>query len=126
MADGLVLPFAAQCTHRAPGRGESARRLTWVLGLTALVMCAEAAGGLVAHSLALLADAGHMLADVGAIRLALFAARMARLPATPERTLGYLRMEILAALANGALLCSIVAAIPVAPASRLTLPAHVT
>ena len=125
MADGLVLPFAAQCTHRAPGRGESARRLSWVLGLTALVMCAEAAGGLVAHSLALLADAGHMLADVGAIGLALFAARMARLPATPERTFGYLRMEILAALANGAVLFAIVVAIAFEAMSRLRRPAHV-
>jgi cobalt-zinc-cadmium efflux system protein len=125
MADGLVLPFAAQCTHRAPGRGESARRLSWVLGLTALVMCAEAAGGLVAHSLALLADAGHMLADVGAIGLALFAARMARLPATPERTFGYLRMEILAALANGAVLFAIVVAIAFEAMSRLRHPAHV-
>ncbi len=125
MADGLVLPFAAQCTHRAPGRGESARRLSWVLGLTALVMCAEAAGGLVAHSLALLADAGHMLADVAAIALALFAARMARLPATPERTFGYLRIEILAALANGAVLFAIVVGIAIEAVSRLRHPAPV-
>jgi cobalt-zinc-cadmium efflux system protein len=125
MADGLVLPFAAQCTHRAPGRGESARRLSWVLGLTALVMCAEAAGGLVAHSLALLADAGHMLADVAAIALALFAARMARRPATPERTFGYLRIEILAALANGAVLFAIVVGIAIEAVSRLRHPAPV-
>jgi|SRR5689334_13779732 len=125
MADGLVLPFAAQCTHRAPGRGESARRLSWVLGLTALVMCAEAAGGVVAHSLALLADAGHMLADVAAIALALFAARMARLPATPERTFGYLRMEILAALANGAVLFAIVVGIALEAVSRLRHPTAV-
>jgi cobalt-zinc-cadmium efflux system protein len=88
-------------------------------------MCAEAAGGLVAHSLALLADAGHMLADVGAIGLALFAARMARLPATPERTFGYLRMEILAALANGAVLFAIVVAIAFEAVSRLRHPTHV-
>lgn len=122
MADELVLPFAAQCTHRAPGRGESARRLSWVLWLTAIVMCAEAVGGLVAHSLALLADAGHMLADVAAIALALFAARMARLPATPERTFGYLRMEILAALANGAVLFAIVVGIAIEAVSRLRHP----
>jgi len=122
MADELVLPFAAQCTHRAPGRGESARRLTWVLGLTAVVMLAEAAGGLAAHSLALLADAGHMLADVAAIGLALFAARMARRPATPERTFGYLRMEILAALGNGAVLFAIVVGIAIEAVSRLRRP----
>ena len=125
MADGLVLPFAAQCTHRAPGRGESARRLAWVLGLTAVVMLAEAAGGIAARSLALLADAGHMLADVAAIGLALFAARMARLPATPERTFGYLRIEILAALANGAVLFAIVVGIAIEAVRRLRHPAPV-
>ena len=125
MADGLVLPFGAQCTHRAPGRGESARRLTWVLGLTAVVMLAEAVGGLIAHSLALLADAGHMLADVAAIGLALFAASIARLPATPERTFGYLRIEILAALANGAVLFAIVLGIAIEALSRLRHPAAV-
>jgi len=125
MADGLVLPFAAQCTHRAPGRGESARRLSWVLGLTALVMGAEAAGGFAAQSLALLADAGHMLADVAAIALALFAARMARLPATPERTFGYLRIEILAALVNGAVLFAIVVGIAIEAVSRLRHPSPV-
>jgi cobalt-zinc-cadmium efflux system protein len=95
------------------------------LGLTAVVMCTEAVGGLVAHSLALLADAGHMLADVAAIGLALFAARMARLPATPERTFGYLRMEILAALANGAVLFAIVIGIAIEALRRLRHPGAV-
>src|SRR5258706_15434696 len=94
MADGLVLPFAAQCTHRAPGRGESARRLSWVLGLTAFVMCAEAAGGLGARSLALLGDAGHMLALVAALALAFVAARVGRLPRSPELAFRYLRIQI--------------------------------
>src|SRR5438034_1058349 len=61
------LPLEVQCTHRAPLRAESRRRLAVVLGISAVVMVAEAVGGWVAHSLALLADAGHMLADVGAL-----------------------------------------------------------
>src|SRR6058998_3852826 len=62
-----ALPIDVQCTHRAPLRQESRRRLTLVLGITAAVMVAEAVGGWLAHSLALLADAGHMLADVAAL-----------------------------------------------------------
>ena len=77
------------------------RALRLVLLITALFMLAEVAGGVVANSLALLADAGHMLTDVAAIGLALFASRLARRPATREKTYGYLRLEILAALVNG-------------------------
>ena len=62
-----TLPLDVQCTHRAPLRHESRRRLALVLGITAAVMLAEAVGGWLAHSLALLADAGHMLADVAAL-----------------------------------------------------------
>ncbi len=67
----------------------------------------EAAGGLVAHSLALLADAAHMLMDSAALALALFAAWIARRPATAVRTFGWARREILAALVNGALLLTV-------------------
>ncbi len=67
----------------------------------------EAAGGLLAHSLALLADAAHMLMDAAALALALFAAWIARRPASAARTFGWARMEILAALANGALLLTV-------------------
>jgi cobalt-zinc-cadmium efflux system protein len=96
-----ALPLDVQCAHRAPGRAESARRLTLVLVLTAAVTLAEAVGGWLAHSLALLADAGHMLADVAALGLAVFVVRAARRPATPTRTYGLVRLEILAALVNG-------------------------
>jgi cobalt-zinc-cadmium efflux system protein len=75
-----------------------------VLVLTAGFMLVEAAAGWIANSLALLADAGHMLADVAALGLVLFVGWMARRPATAERTYGYLRLEILAALVNGAAL----------------------
>src|SRR3989442_1530698 len=63
-----TLPFEVQCTHRAPLRAESRRRLRLVLGISAAVMVAEAVGGYAAGSLALLADAGHMLTDVAAPR----------------------------------------------------------
>ena len=91
------------------GHGATAnrRRLTWTLALAAVYMVAELVGGLMANSLALLADAGHMLSDVGALALALFAMWMARKPATPRRTFGYLRTEILAALFNAATLIAI-------------------
>src|SRR6266581_4426191 len=69
-----TLPLDVQCTHRIPLRLESRRRMQTVLALTAAVMVAEAIGGWVAHSLALLADAGHMLADVAAIGLSLVVA----------------------------------------------------
>jgi cobalt-zinc-cadmium efflux system protein len=91
----------------AHGAAANRRRLTWTLALAAVYMVAELVGGLMANSLALLADAGHMLSDVGALALALFAMWMARKPATPRRTFGYLRTEILAALFNAATLIAI-------------------
>ncbi len=77
------------------------RRLLLVLSLTAGYMLAEVAGGWWTGSLALLADAGHMLADVAALTLALVAAWFSARPATPRKTFGYYRLEILAALVNG-------------------------
>lgn len=79
-------------------------RLKWALGLTATYMVAEVVGGLVTGSLALLADAAHMLTDVGGLALALLAIRFAAREATPQRTYGYLRMEVLSALANAVVL----------------------
>ena len=78
-----------------------------VLGLTTSYMLAEVIGGLVTNSLALLADAGHMLTDVGGLALALLAIKFAERPATPERTYGYYRVEILAALTNAVVLIGI-------------------
>src|SRR2546427_8767963 len=99
-----TLPFEVQCTHRAPLRAESRRRLRLVLGISAAVMVAEAVGGYAAGSLALLADAGHMLTDVAALGLALVVAHLCERPATAERSYGLQRLEILAALVNGAAL----------------------
>lgn len=87
--------------------GRNQRRLSLVLVLAAAYMVAEVVGGLLANSLALLADAGHMLSDVGALALSLFAVWMAQKPASPRRTYGLHRTEILAALANGATLVAI-------------------
>jgi cobalt-zinc-cadmium efflux system protein len=83
--------------HHASNR----RRLSVVLALTVIYMIAEVVGGLLTNSLALLSDAGHMLADVAALVLALLALWFAARPITPKKTYGYYRMEILAALANG-------------------------
>jgi cobalt-zinc-cadmium efflux system protein len=77
------------------------RRLVFVLALTVTYMLAEAVGGFLTNSLALFSDAGHMLADVAALGLAMLALWFASRPATPKKTYGYYRMEILAALANG-------------------------
>jgi cobalt-zinc-cadmium efflux system protein len=89
------------------------------------VTIAEALGGWFAHSLALLADAGHMLADVGALGLALFVARVAQRPATPERSYGLLRLEILAALVNGAALVAIAVGIGIEALRRFESPSEV-
>ena len=93
--------------HHHHHGGGIACRLAIVLGLTALYMVAEVVGGVLSHSLALLADAGHMLSDVGALGLSLFAAWISRRPPTPKRSYGFYRTEILAALANAATLIAI-------------------
>jgi cobalt-zinc-cadmium efflux system protein len=81
--------------------------LAWTLGLVSLYAVAEVIGGLLSGSLALLADAGHMVSDAGALALALFAIRMSQRASTPALTFGYHRTEILAALANGLTLVGI-------------------
>ena len=89
-------------THTAAGKNK--KRLAIVLVLTTTYLVTEVVGGLLTGSLALLADAGHMLTDVAGLALALLAIRFAERPATPERTYGFYRMEILAALANALVL----------------------
>jgi cobalt-zinc-cadmium efflux system protein len=85
----------------------SVPRLRAVLALLLVVLLAELVGGLVAGSVALLADAGHLLSDSAGVALALVAASFAGRPATSGRTFGFLRAEILAAVANGVLLLSV-------------------
>jgi cobalt-zinc-cadmium efflux system protein len=101
------------------------RRLTVALTLAAGYCVAEAVGGWLTNSLALLADAGHMLSDVAALGLSLFAAWIARRPPTSRRTFGYYRAEILAALVNGATLVGITLMIFVEAYRRLHEPPEV-
>ena len=90
----------------SPAAGNK-KKLAFVFGLTLFYLIAEVIGGILTHSLALLADAGHMLTDVAGLGLALFAIRFAERPATPERTYGYYRVEILAAVVNAVVLLGI-------------------
>ena len=90
--------------HHDHNHGASQRRLLIVLCLTFAYMLAEVVGGYWSNSLALLSDAGHMFTDVAALALSFFAMRFASRPATPNKTYGFYRLEILAALANGAAL----------------------
>ncbi|MET0399152.1 MAG: cation diffusion facilitator family transporter [Longimicrobiaceae bacterium] len=116
--------------HHHHGHGTAGarnrRRLAITLGLAAAYLVAEAVGGWMANSLALLADAGHMLSDVAALALSLFAIWIAQRPATPQRTYGYYRTEILAALANGATLIAISLLIFVEAFHRLSEPQPVS
>lgn len=89
------------------GRGADRRALAITFVLTAVFTVAEVVGGLVTGSLALLADAGHMLSDALSLGVALFAVWLAGRPSTPNRSFGYKRAEILAALFNGATLVAI-------------------
>lgn len=111
--------------HHAQRGAANRRRLTWTLLLAAGYMVAEFIGGLLTNSLALLADAGHMLSDVAALGLSLFALKIAERPPTRKRTYGYYRAEILAALLNGATLIAISIFIFVEAFRRLAEPLEV-
>lgn len=111
--------------HDGSAEGANARRLAITLGLVLLYMGVEVVGGLIADSLALLADAGHMLSDAGALALTLLAMRFARRPATTQRTYGSYRAEILAALVNGATLVAVAIYIFVEAFHRLRTPPEV-
>jgi cobalt-zinc-cadmium efflux system protein len=105
--------------------GEYSGALRWALAITLVFMVAEVIGGWWANSLALLADAGHMLGDVASLGLALLAARLAQRPATGRRTYGYLRVEIFAAVINGAVLIVIAGLISWRAVARLGNPPDV-
>ena len=95
------------------------------LALVAAYLIAEVLGGLWTRSLALLADAGHMFSDVAALTLTLFAIWLAQRPTSVERTFGYHRVEILAALANGVALIAVVLLILREAVERLSAPREV-
>ena len=106
-------------------RTVQSNKLRIVLVMTAAFMVAEIVGGVLSNSLALLADAGHMFTDVGALALSMFAMRMAQRPPSRERTFGYVRLEILAALVNGAALLVISGLIAWEAWARLSVPQDV-
>jgi cobalt-zinc-cadmium efflux system protein len=98
------LQMSAAHSHASTGGGAHKKRLQIVLSLTAVYLAAEVIGAYLTHSLALFAEAGHMLTDVTGLAFALLAIRFAEKPATPERTYGFYRVEILAALLNALVL----------------------
>jgi cobalt-zinc-cadmium efflux system protein len=108
--------------HHDHGRGANTRRLGLVVALVVLYMFAEVIGGILTNSLALLADAGHMLSDAGALALSLFALWIAQRPPTSTHTYGFYRTEILAALANGVTLVAISIFIFIEAAQRIGDP----
>ncbi|MFD2190102.1 cation diffusion facilitator family transporter [Pistricoccus aurantiacus] len=110
--------------HHGP-QGDDEKRLLWAVVLTGGFMLSEVVGGIVSGSLALLADAGHMLTDSASLMLALFAARISRRSADHRRTYGYHRVQILAAFVNGLTLIGIVIWISIEAIRRLLSPVEV-
>lgn len=104
------------------GRHNETQRLKWALAISSIYFFAELIAGFLTNSLALLSDAGHMLSDIGALALSLFAFRMSRRPATHQSTYGFHRIEILAALFNGLTLWLIVGIIFAAAYNRMAQP----
>ena len=119
----LAPELTGDCTSPLPRfPASSLPRLGAVLGLTLIFMLVEAVGGWLSGSLALLADAGHMLTDAGALGLSLLSAWIALRPANSRKTYGYQRWEILAALVNGAALFGIAAWVMVEAFQRIHHP----
>jgi cobalt-zinc-cadmium efflux system protein len=112
-------------SHLHDVRARNRRVLAGVLGLTLAFTVVEVVGGMLTDSLALLADAVHMLSDNLALTLALAAVWLAGRPSTPQRSFGYQRAEILAALANGVILVALAIWIFIAAWGRLMDPPEV-
>ncbi len=106
-------------------RAGNRSRMVIALSVNAVLLVVTVAGGILTDSLALLADAGHLLSDVGAIAIGLIAARLASTAPTPARTYGLQRSEVLGALANGVLLVVIAVLIVVEALSRFGSPPDV-
>jgi len=111
--------------HRETAAHRSRRRLLVVLGLTGSFLVVEVLGAMWTGSLALAADAGHMLTDVAGVGLALFAIWIASRPPTPEKTFGYYRVEILATVVNALLLLAVALVILVEAYQRVLAPREV-
>ena len=100
-------------------RGDNRRRMALALAINLAMLMAAAVGGILTGSLALLADAGHVLSDVGAIVLGLLAGGIAARAGGPRRTFGYQRTEVIAALVNGVALIAIAVLVAIAAFDRL-------
>lgn len=111
--------------HALPTGAGTRRPLTFVLGISCTILIVEVIGAFISGSLALLADAGHMLTDVAGLSLALFAAVLAGRPATDARTWGYQRAEVLAAAAQAAVLLAVGAFVLIEGIRRLIEPPDV-
>ena len=111
--------------HHNHAAHASHRRLAWALGITLVAMVVGIGGGLISGSLALIADAGHMLADAGSLGLSLLAARQALRPADAGHSFGHERMPVLAAFVNGTLLLMASAWITFEAVQRFITPAPV-
>jgi cobalt-zinc-cadmium efflux system protein len=105
---------------------DNARRVAIALCVTIVLMVVEVAGGILSGSLALLADAGHMLADAFSLGLAFVAFRLSSRPADVRRSFGYHRFQVLAAFVNGALLLAIVGWVVFEAGARLFKPAPIS
>jgi cobalt-zinc-cadmium efflux system protein len=118
--------MAHDAAHSHGARADADRgKLALALGLVVAVLVLEAASGVVAHSLALLSDAGHMLTDAAALGFSLLAMRLASRPAAGAMTFGSGRVEILSAQANGVTLLILAAFIAYEAVRRLFVPPHV-
>ncbi len=111
--------------HETSLREVSRRRLWWAMAIILLFLIVEVIGGLITGSLALLADAGHMLTDLLALAMAIFVGYLAQRPATPERTFGFLRAEVIGAFINGATLILVVGLVFREAIGRFLHPAEV-
>jgi cobalt-zinc-cadmium efflux system protein len=111
--------------HHHSAAAEHRGRLAVVFAITVAVLVVEVVGAVLSGSLALFADAGHVLADGAGIGLALLAIRFAARPTTPQRTFGYYRLEILAAVVNAVLLFGVAGFVLLEAWRRLTEPPEV-
>jgi cobalt-zinc-cadmium efflux system protein len=124
MTNPLPAP-SAHGTHRHSAAGASRGRLLIVLALILGFLVVEVVGSVLTNSLALFADAGHMLTDAAGVAMALLAIYFAARPATVTKSYGYYRLEILAAVGNSILLFGVAAFILIEAIQRLTAPPDV-
>lgn len=124
-AHGHGKPVRRSSSSLKEERRKDRTRLLFALALTGTIAVAEAVGGYITNSLALMSDAGHMLTDISALGLSLLALWFAGKPADLKKTYGYYRMEILSALLNGVLLLGITGVIVVEAWERFRAPAEV-